>query len=146
MAPPPPLPCSDPSCTYSTPVGTPTWELMVSQLSTHSLAVHTKGGGNGPPGASAGQAPRLEKLPRPTFQLDMSQTKWAFKHSQWEAYISQTVVQEITKVQQLRAVCTDDLLRGVYDAGDLASMNTEELLMWQIKKNVVRVVHKTLHL
>ena len=72
MAPPPPLSCSDPACTYSTPVGTPTWELMVSQLSTHANTVHGSGGGDGPPGASAGQALRLEKLPRPTFQLDMS--------------------------------------------------------------------------
>ena len=129
MAPPPPLACSDPACTYSTPSGTPTWELMVSKLSTHTHAVHGNGGGEGPPSTSAGQAPRLEKLPRPTFQLDMTISEWAFKHSQWKAYISQTVVQEATKVQQLRAACTDDLLRRVYDAGDLASMNTEELLM-----------------
>ena len=102
MAPPTPLPCSDPACTYSTPVGTPTWELMVSLLSTHTHAVHKNGGGDGPPGAGAGPAPRLEKLPRPTFQLDMSQSEWAFQHSQWKAYISQTVVQEATKVQQFR--------------------------------------------
>ena len=127
-------------------MGTPTWELIVSLLSTHTHAVHNNGGGDGPPGAGAGQAPRLEKLPRPTFQLDMSQSEWAFQHSQWKAYISQTVVQEATKVQQLRAACTNDLLRRVYDAGDLASLNTEELLMQQIKKIAVRVVHKTLHL
>ena len=49
-------------------------------------------------------------------------------------------------MQQLRAACTDDLLRRVYDAGDLASMNTEQLLMQQITKIAVRILHKTLHL
>ena len=34
----------------------------------------------------------------------------------------------------------------MYDAGDLANMNTEDLLMQQIKKIAVRIVHKTLHL
>ena len=119
---------------------------QVSRLSANTHAVHKNGGGDGPPGAGAGPSPRLEKLPWPTVQLDMSQLKWAFQHSQWKAYISQTVVQEATKVQQLRAACTNELLRRVYDAGDLASLNTEELLMQQIKKIAVRVVHKTLHL
>ena len=50
------------------------------------------------------------------------------------------------KVHQLRAACDDDLLRRVYDAGDLANMNTEELLISQIKKIAVRIVHKTRHL
>ena len=76
----------------------------------------------------------------------MSQAEWAFKHSQWQAYISQARVTEEIKVQQLRAACDDDLLRRVYDAGDLASLNTEVMLVEQIKKIAVRVVHKTRHL
>ena len=76
----------------------------------------------------------------------MSQAEWAFKRSQWDAYISQTTVSEQVKVQQLRAACDDDLLRRVYDAGDLASLDTEALLLGQVKKIAVRVVHKTRHL
>ena len=76
----------------------------------------------------------------------MSQAEWAFKHSQWQAYISQARVTEEIKVQQLRAACDDDLLRRVYDAKDLASLNTEVMLVEQIKKIAVRVVHKTRHL
>ena len=92
------LACSDPACSYSTSVGTPTWELMVSQLSIHVNIVNGNCGGDGSSVAYAGPAPRLEKLPRPTYQLDMSQSEWAFKHSQWKAYISQTVVHETTQV------------------------------------------------
>lgn len=83
---------------------------------------------------------------RPSFTLDMSQNEWALKRSQWEAYISQTPVAESVKVQQLRAACEDYPLRRVYDTGDLASMNTETLLLSQIKEIAVQVVHKTLHL
>ena len=118
---------------------------MSTLLNTHTLANHNAGGGT-MGGGSSTSAPRLEKLPRPTFQLDMTQSEWAFKYSQWQAYISQTPTQETIKVQQLRAACTDDLLRRVYDTGDLANMNTEELLIKQVKKIAVRVVHKTLHL
>ena len=118
--------------------------MMSTLLNTHAITVHNAGGGT--TGGGSSSAPRLEKLPRPTFQLDMTQSEWAFKYSQWQAYISQTPTQESIKVQQLRAACTDDLLRRVYDTGDLANMNTEELLIQQVKKIAVRVVHKTLHL
>ena len=76
----------------------------------------------------------------------MSQAEWAFKTSQWKAYITQTPVSEAVKVQQLRAACEDDLLWRVYDAGDLASMTTETLLLSQVQKIAVRIVHKTLNL
>ena len=113
-------------------------------LELHVVAEH--GGSNNSALTPGSSAPRLEKLPRPSFSLEMSQAEWAFKHSQWTAYISQTPVSEQVKVQQLRAACEDDLLRRVYDAGDLASMNTEALLLNQIKKIAVRIVHKTLHM
>ena len=46
---------------------------------------------------------KLECLPRPCFNLDMSQAEWPFTLSQWEAYISQSVVSEQVEAQQLRA-------------------------------------------
>ena len=143
MVAPTPISCSVPGCTFTTPAGAPNWEVMSALLNTHAQSVHAAGGGHSSEGSSA---PRLEKLPRPSFQLDMSQAEWAFKHSQWRAYISQTQVSEEIKVQQLRAACEDDLLRRVYDAGDLATLDTEAKLVEQIKKISVRVVHKTRHL
>ena len=143
--PPLPLDCTKANCEWKTPVNCPDWEKMIKMLELHIIAEH--GGHNTSQTTGSGaNAPRLEKLPRPSFQLEMSQAEWAFKHSQWTAYINQTPVSEQVKVQQLRAACEDDLLRRVYDAGDLANMNTEALLLAQIKKIAVRIVHKTLHL
>ena len=145
IMPPVPLECTKEGCDWKTPVNCPDWEKMIKLLELHTIAEH--GGTTRLQDAGgASSAPRLEKLPRPSFTLDMSQNEWAFKRSQWEAYISQTPVAESVKVQQLRAACEDDLLRRVYDTGDLASMNTETLLLSQIQKIAVRVVHKTLHL
>ena len=62
MAPPTPLICSVEDCTFSTPLGTPTWDLMVTLLTTHTQAVHATPGGGGPPAAS-GSSSKLEKLP-----------------------------------------------------------------------------------
>ena len=76
----------------------------------------------------------------------MTQSEWAFNESQRRAHIGQSVVSEQVKVQQLQAACDEFLLRRVYDAGVLASLKTEYLLLSQIKKLAVRMVHKTLQL
>ena len=137
---PTPIECTKQECTWTTPSNCPDWDKMVKLLELHTLAEHSTGA------AHASNTPKLEKLPRPSFQLEMTQAKWAFKLSQWQAYIAQSVVSEPIKVQQLRAACDDDLLRRIYDAGDQVGMNTEALLLAQIKKLAVKVFHKTLHL
>ena len=141
---PTPLDCSKADCNWKTPANCPDWDKMIKMLELHVIAEH--GGSSNNSSSASSAAPKLEKLPRPTFQLEMSQAEWAFKKSQWDAYITQSPVSETVKVQQLRAACDDNLLRRVYDAGDLSSMNTETFLLAQIKKIAVRVVHKTLHL
>ena len=144
MPPPAPLECSKTGCPFKTPTNCPDWEKMLKLLELHTAAEHATA-----PAASgerAASAPRLEKLPRPTFALDMTQAEWAFKESQWTAYITQSVVSEQVKVQQLKAACEESLLRRVYDAGGLDSLDTEHLLLTQIRKLAARVVHKTLHL
>ena len=135
---PTPLDCTNTTCSWKTLANCPDWDKMIKLLELHTISEH--GGNNGSTGSIA-NTPRLEKLPRPSFQLEMTQAEWAFKHSQWKAYISQTPVSESVKVQQLRAACEDDLLRRVYDAGNLSEMNTETLLLAQIKKIAVRIVH-----
>ena len=127
---PTPIKCSLAGCDYSTPANCPDWDKMLKMLKLHNAAVH-----NIAPVAGQGTAstPRLEKLPRPSFSLEMSQSEWSFKDAQWSAYISQSIVREEVKVQQLQAACDQDLLRRVYDAGGLDTLNTEELLMAQLK-------------
>ena len=106
---------------FSTPTGTSTWEVMATLYATHTKAVH---GGIGP--AQTKSPVSAQKL--------AEQAESAFKQTQWDKYISQTTVKEQVKMKQLRAACDDDLLRRVYDAGDLASLDTEILLLNQVKK------------
>ena len=101
---------------------------MLKCLKIHTAAEHATA-----PAVSeerAASAPRFEELPRPTFTLDMTQAEWAFKESQWVAYIGLSAVSDQVKVQQLKAACEESLLRRVYDAGGLDSLN----LLSQIKK------------
>ena len=141
MAPPPQQKCSQTDCQFETPAGCPTWELLSTFLVQHTQAVHAAAPANSP------SVPRLEKLPRPTFTLDMSQAEWSFTEAQWTAYISQQAgLREEVKVQQLQAACDQALLRRVYDDGGLAALDTEAKLLAKVKKLAVRVVHKTLHM
>ena len=48
------------------------------------------------------------------------------------------MVSERVKVQQLQAACEQDLLRRVHDAGNLDWLDTELLLLAQIKKLAVK--------
>ena len=109
--PPTPLECPKAECEYKTPTNCPDWDKMLKLMELHTIAEH--GGSSQSLSGNSVNVPRLEKLPRPNFQLEMTQAEWAFKHSQWVAYISQTVVSEHVRVQQLRAACEDDLLRRV---------------------------------
>ena len=95
--PPTSLNCTKEGCDWTTPVNCPDWEKMIKLLELHTMAEHGGNGQNQNTGTGSG-APWLEKLPRPSFTLDMSQNEWAFKQSQWEAYISQTPVAESVKV------------------------------------------------
>ena len=108
----------------------------------HTAAEHGVAATTGRPPS----VPKLENLPRPSFNLDMTQAEWSFKESQWKVYINQTSVSESVKVQQLKAACDEALLRRVHDAGGLTSLNSETDLLAEIRKLAVRVIHKTLHL
>ena len=142
MAPPPQQKCSHADCDFETPVGCPTWDLVSTFLIQHTQAVHAS-----PTTVATQSTPRLEKLPRPTFTLDMSQSEWSFTEAQWAAYISQQPgLKEEVKVQQLQAACDQALLRRVYDDGGLAALDTEAKLLAKVRKLAVRVVHKTLHM
>ena len=142
---PTPLKCSVDQCPFATPNNCPDWEKMLKILELHTAAAHGVATNAAP--ANNPSTPRLEKLPRPTFTLDMSQSEWSFTEAQWTAYISQQAgLREEVKVQQLQAACDQALLRRVYDDGGLAALDTEVKLLAKVKKLAVRVVHKTLHM
>ena len=105
MAPPRPLLCSAEGCEYTTPEGTPNWDMMFSILNIHSQTKHgVTGHQAAAPAAAPSAAPsRLEKLPRPVFSLNSSEATWNFTKTLWDAYISQTATTEPMKLQQLQA-------------------------------------------
>ena len=138
MAPPAPLACSVQACAYVTPDNTPTWEGIIQLMSLHTTAVHT---------SAPGTAPKLEKLPRPTFSLNMTESKWNFLVIQWKNYIGQSPnAEEATKLMQLQAACDDDLRQRVYDTGNFATLNTTALFLAKMKELAVITVHKSVHL
>ena len=141
MAPPPQQKCSHADCDWETPAGCPTWELVSTFLTQHTQAVH--GGGQG---QQPNQSGKLEKLPRPTFTLNMTESQWNYTRTLWDSYIKQTVVPEATKVMQLQAACDNALRQRVFDTGTHASLTTEEAFLAKMKELSVIVVHKSIHL
>ena len=96
------------------------------------------------PGATSA---KLEKLPRPKFSLEMTESEWKFKEQSWKAYIGQTPnLAEETKVQQLQAACEESLLRRVHDSGGLTQFITEVALLARIKTLAVKMTHQTMHI
>ena len=121
MAPPPSQTCSKEDCDYTTPPGIPTWELVFKALEIHASSCH------GAQPVQAGRAEtkhKFEKLPRPTFSLDMTEGDWAYSTMQWSSYIAQAPATPEEQLLQLRAACEDSLLRHVYESGDFDSVNT----------------------
>ena len=143
MPPPTPMECSVEACEFTTPPGVPTWELMVTLLTTHTQAVH--GGGGAPHPAPTTQS-KLEKLPRPTFTLKMTESQWSFTKIQWENYIKQSPVSPAVQLMQLQAACDGSLQQRIFDTGSYPALTTADLFMSKMKELAVIVVHKSIHL
>ena len=141
MAPPNPLECSNPDCEFTTPNGCPTWELMVTLLTQHTQSVH---GGNTT--AQSGQGSKLEKLPRPTFTLQMTESQWTFTKLQWDSYINQAQASNETKLNQLQAACSDTLRQRIFDTGTYSNLSTAALFLQKMEELAVIKVHKSVHL
>ena len=84
--------------------------MLLGFLQQHTQAVHGGGGGQ-----QASSTSKLEKLPRPTFTLNMSESQWNFTKIQWDNYIKQSVVSDSVKLTQLQAACDNTLRQRVFD-------------------------------
>ena len=142
MPSPQPLNCSHPECDYVTPVGCPTWDMIVTLLSQHTQSVH----GGTLSNNSVPQSSKLEKLPRPVFNLQMTEAQWTFTKIQWENYIGQTQVSDATKLSQLQAACSDALRQRVFDTGLYSDLTTPSLFLTKMEELAVIKVHKSVHL
>ena len=139
MPTPQPLECSVASCDYQTPAGCPTWDLMVTLLTQHSNSVHGSS-------SNATQNSKLEKLPRPTFNLNMTESQWNFTKIQWEHYIGQVQAPEATVLTQLQAACSEPLRQRIFDTGLYDTLNTPRLFLQQMETLAVMKIHKSVHL
>ena len=97
---PAPTPVQCPSTEYDwvTPAGVPTWDQMLRMLDMHAQMVH----GLSATGANPGNTDKkFEKLPRPSFTLNMTERDWAFTKMQWDSYISQSTTIQVLKKSYL---------------------------------------------
>ena len=118
MPPPPPIECSAPGCHYRTPENLPTIADTVTLITLHTQQAHPAPAPQVAAPAPAA-APKLERLPRLTFTLNMTESKWNFTVLSWESYIGQSPhASEDTKLMQLRAASDDGLRQRIYDTGD----------------------------
>ena len=145
MVAPTPLECSVNGCDYTTPAGAPTWDLMATFLTTHTQGAHSGGGGQAAQNQTTNLS-KLEKLPRPTFTLNMTESQWSFTKLQWDNYIQQSVVSPAIQLLQLQAACGDSLRQRVFDTGTYSSLTNPGLFIAKMKELSVIVVHKSIHL
>ena len=144
----PQVSCSHTDCSFETPPNVPSWDIALGFLTQHTVAVHPPPAGQiqqGTPGHTQ-QAPKLEKLPRPTFELPMSEGQWDFLTHQWRAYIGQSPsVTEEQHLNQLRAACSPALLQRMFDMGNYSTLTNPAMFMENMEKIAVVKVHKAIH-
>ena len=146
MPPPPPIECSAPGCHYSTPENLPTIADTVTLITLHTQQAHPAPVPRAAPQAPVA-TPKLERLPRPTFTLNMTESKWNFTVLSWDSYIGQSpLAPEATKLMQLRAACDEGLRQRIYDTGNFATLVTTDLFLAKMKELAVVTIHKSVHL
>ena len=139
---PDPIDCEFTGCAYRTPPNCPTWELMFQFMQHHCACAHQV-----PvlPAAGAATA-RLERLPRPTFTLNMTEASWEFKILEWRSYIGQATTTPDSKLHQLQAACDEEFRQRVFDSGDYGGLDTEDKFLARMKELAVIKIHKSVHL
>ena len=126
MPTPQPLECSVETCQFQTPAGCPTWDLMVTLLTQHSNSVHGSQ-------SNAITNSKLEKLPRPSFNLNMTESQWSFTKIQWDHYIGQVQASQATILTQLQAACSEPLRQRIFDTGLYDTLTTPDLFLKQME-------------
>ena len=138
MAPPAPMPCPVPGCGHLTPAGLPSFELIYNDLNLHTKYVHADAPANPIPNPNPVQ-PKPKELPRPELDEGITESDWQHFVEKWTRYkrsclstATETIVQD-----QLRACCTDQLEKSLYNSG-ISATATEADLLKSMKELSVR--------
>ena len=137
MAPPQSMPCPVPGCEHTTPEGLPSYELIYNDLNLHTKYAHPDPAVNQE--APKQVQPKPKELPRPEVDEGITESDWQHFKEKWDRYkrsclskATETVIQD-----QLRACCTDQLEKSLYNSG-ISPEATELELFKSMKELSVR--------
>ena len=126
--------CPVPGCDHKTPEGLPSFELIYNDLNLHTKYVHAD-----PPEATKQVLPKPKELPRPELDEGITESDWQHFKEKWDRYKRScltTATQTVTQ-DQLRACCSDQLEKSLYNSG-LNAAATEDDLLKSMKELSVR--------
>ena len=150
MPPPSQQPCSVPQCSYKTPEGIPTWDLLTQQLEIHQRSVHpapvaNAGAGPGVGGGGGGLSSKTAKKTRPSISNQMSEESWRFFLDEWSRYKRQTGVKDQELLDELWSCMTDQLRQLAFAEGGTTNLATELEMTTRIKSLAVVSLHSSVH-
>ena len=140
MAPPIPLKCLKSGCDFTTPQ-CPTWEPMMELLRMHVNLEHPSETPP-PPAAGAGASTKVEKLPRPKLEEDITDSDWNYFCAEWARYKRSVKLAGQDIVDQLWATMSPDLKRQCHDHGASTENTTEDQLLPLMKAFATRGQNK----
>ena len=133
---PEPQPCG--LCDYKTPAGCPTWRDHLEALRLHVETFHRRDS----PSNNAGAGAKMEKLPRPKLEEEISDADWNYFCAEWTRYKRSVNLAGQSIVDQLWATMTEDLKRQCHDHGASTENTTEEQLLPLMKVFATRGQNK----
>ena len=133
---PEPQPCG--LCDYKTPAGCPTWRDHLEALRLHVETFHRRDS----PSNDAGAGAKMEKLPRPKLEEEISDADWNYFCAEWTRYKRSVNLTGQSIVDQLWATMTEGLKRQCHDHGASTENTTEEQLLPLMKAFATRGQNK----
>ena len=118
---PEPQPCV--LCDYKTPACSPTWRNHLEALRLHVETFYRQDS------PSNGAGAKMEKLPRPKLEEDISDADWNYFCAEWTRYKHSVNLAGQNIVDQLWATMSEDLKRQCHDHGASTEKTTEDQLL-----------------
>ena len=136
---PEPQPCG--LCDYKTPAGCPTWRDHLEALRLHVETFHRQDSAQ-QAAAGTGASAKVEKLPRPKLEEEISDSDWNYFCAEWTRYKRSVKLSGQEIVDQLWATMSPDLKRQCHDHGASTENTTEDQLLPLMKAFATRGQNK----